>query len=59
MRTFWYAGAEALPYQPLGPMISGNEVLRASGASNYSLMIGFKNSGTSDDLVAKKYNFYW
>lgn len=48
-------GAEALPYQPLGPMISGNEVLRASGASNYSLMIGFKNSGTSDDLVAKKY----
>lgn len=48
-------GAEALPYQPLGPMISDGEVLRASGASNYSLMIGFKNKGLADDLIAKKY----
>lgn len=52
---FDMSAREALPYQPLGPMISDGEVIRAAGASKFSLMIGFKNQGLSDDLVVKKY----
>lgn len=48
-------GGMNLPYQPIGPMVSGGESLRISGNHNYSLMIGFKNDGSNDTLVAKKY----
>lgn len=48
-------GGMNLPYQPIGPMVSNGDSIRVSGNHNYSLMLGFTNTGSSQGIVAKKY----